>query len=115
MAGKKVDPKAQQKKSGKDKPAKKVDAKKWTKTESKAKQLKISVINEETFNKLKKEVLSMSLITPATIAARNNLETAVAKTILDEITRTGEIEIIARSSFGRVYAKKEIIPEKPLN
>ncbi|KAH9385713.1 small subunit ribosomal protein S25e [Nematocida major] len=107
MAAKKVDPKAQQKKGGKDKAPKKVDAKKWTKTESKAKTLKISVINEETFNKIKKEVLAMNIITPATVSAKNNLETAVAKRILDKIVESGEIEIIAKSSFGRIYGKKE--------
>lgn len=107
MAAKKVDPKAQQKKGGKDKPAKKVDAKKWTKTATKDKQIKISVINEETFTKIKKEILGMSLITPATISARHNLETAVAKNILEEVVKTGEIEIIAKSSFGRVYGKRE--------
>ncbi|KAI5189895.1 small subunit ribosomal protein S25e [Nematocida minor] len=107
MAAKKVDPKAQQKKGGKDKPAKKVDTKKWTKTASKDKQIKASVITEDIFNKIKKEVLGMSLITPATISARHNLETAVAKNILEEIVKTGEIEVIAKSSFGRVYGKKE--------
>ncbi|EHY65968.1 hypothetical protein NEAUS04_1265 [Nematocida ausubeli] len=105
MAGKKVDPKAQLKK--KDKAPKKVETKKWTKTESKAKQLKTSVITQDIFNKIKKEILAMALITPATIAARNNFEIALAKNILDQIVESGEIEIIAKSSFGRIYGKKE--------
>jgi len=108
---KKADPKAQ--KGSKDKkPTKKKEAKKWTKTEVKEKLQRSVIVNQEIFAKVKKDVLGMTIITPAAITNKHNFPITLSKRILEEIVKTGEIERVASSSFGVIYGKKEIIAEK---
>lgn len=110
MAAKKADPKAQQKKSGKDsKPAKKKEVKKWVKTVTKEKVLRNVIINEDLYGKIKKEVGNMSVVTPATISTKYNLILSLAKKILDDLTEKQHLEVIAKSSFGTVYGKREAL------
>ncbi|OAG31079.1 small subunit ribosomal protein S25e [Nematocida displodere] len=108
MAAKKVDPKAQKKTAGaKVKATKKKEPKKWVKTTVKETTMRNVIINEESFNKIKKEVLGMTVISPSNISTKNNITVSLAKRILSAIVKTGEIEVIAHSSFGSIYGKKE--------
>lgn len=109
MAAKKADPKAQQKgtaqKDKKEKSKSKSAGKKWNTVQVKDKVQKNVIINQSLFEKIKKEVLGMVIVTPATIASKHNLTVSLAKRILAEVAQTGEIEKIASSSFGVVYGK----------
>ncbi|KAI5172320.1 small subunit ribosomal protein S25e [Nematocida sp. LUAm3] len=106
MAAKKVADTKGQKKGGAAKPTKKKEPKKWVTTVKKETVLKNVIINEEAFGKMKKEIVGMSVVTPASIATKHNLSYSLAKQILDEILKTGEIEIISKSGFGTIYGKK---------
>ncbi|KAI5189937.1 small subunit ribosomal protein S25e [Nematocida sp. AWRm77] len=107
MAAKKADPKAQQKKPAqKDKAKSKAAGKKWNTSQAvKDKIQKNVIINESLFDKIKKEVIGMTTVTPGNIATKHNLTVSLSKRILAEIALTGEIEKIASSSFGVVYGK----------
>jgi len=108
MASKKVDPAKQQKKgASKDKPEKKKDPKKWTASVKKEKVQKNAVTSQELFSKIKKEVSTMNVVTPATISSKYNFLTSVSKRILEEIVSTGELQVLASSSFGTVYGSKK--------
>ncbi|KAI5180747.1 small subunit ribosomal protein S25e [Nematocida sp. AWRm80] len=104
---KKVDPKAQKKTTGKDKPSKKKDQKKWVKTTTKEKILKVATVDQELYNKIKKEVSTMVVITPSSIGSKNNLNVTVAKQILAQLASEGLIECLTKSAMGITYTKKE--------
>ncbi|KAI5187411.1 small subunit ribosomal protein S25e [Nematocida homosporus] len=110
MAAKKVDSKTQKKPT--DKSTKKKDQKKWVKTTTKEKVLKNVILDEEIFSKVKKEVVNMTVVTPSNLASKHNFSNSLAKQILDEVVKTGEIEVISKSSFGTIYGKKVVAEEK---
>lgn len=98
-----------QKKATSDKAGgKKKEQKKWVKTATKEKVLKNVIVNKETFEKMKKEICAMGISTPSSVASKYNLNNSLSIQILKEIERTGEIELITKSAFGAVYAKKVV-------
>ena len=61
------------------------------------------IVTDEIMSQLKKEIMKMPCITPSAVALKFNLRLSVAKDILEEMERKGEIVLISKNRRLTIY------------
>lgn len=95
-----------------DKPAKKKEAKKWGKTSEKNKAFRSVTVTKTMYDKIKKDVSGSNMVSPATLASKNNIVVSLAKKLLKEFEEEGLIQVLTKSSFTIIYGKRDAASEK---
>ncbi|MCS7385227.1 MAG: hypothetical protein NDF55_00610 [archaeon GB-1867-005] len=61
------------------------------------------LVTDETISQMKREILKMSCITPSAVALKFNLRLSVAKDLLEEMEKKGEIILISKNRRLSIY------------
>ncbi|RLE50878.1 MAG: hypothetical protein DRJ21_01255 [Candidatus Methanomethylicota archaeon] len=61
------------------------------------------LIPENSIEQIKREILKMPCITPSTVALKFNLRLSVAKDLLEDLTRRGDLILISKNRRIAIY------------
>ena len=61
------------------------------------------IISEDSIEQLRQEILKMPCITPSAVALKFNLRLSVAKDLLEEMARKGDLVLIAKNRRLAIY------------